>query len=671
MQSSSVSPTQRFTRTHPCPICGGFDRLSRGQGVRCHGFASSDGRYAHCSRPEHAAGLTLENSRTYAHRLHGPCQCGRTHGEDMETMSTPKLSRKPKQEPIATYDYTDANGTLLGQVLRYEPKTFKQRRPKGSGWEWKEPETKVPYHLPALLATSLGNWVFIVEGEEDVHALESLGATATCNLGGANRDVAPLVPFFANRHVAIIPDNDEAGRAHAEKWERVLRGTAKEVLIVPLPGPEKSDPRDWVAAGGDPVDLLATLSRLQKLRQLQQRETREGAARVADDVEAFLTRFVVYPHAHARVAHTLWILHTWAMELWDSTPRIAFLSPEPQSGKTRALEVTEHLVPRPELTINSSTMALYRTVSDPEGLPTVLFDEIDTIFGPKAKGDEDIRAWLNAGHRKGAVAKRCVIVGNEVKLEKFPAYCAVAIAGLGFLPDTILSRSIVIRMHRRYTEEPIEQFRERLIRHEVTVIREKVQKTMTHLFTSMEGYYPQFPPEIENRDADVWEALFIIADTIGGSWPQRAREAAVFLVKQAKEVPPSLNLRLLKDIRLVFGDRDKMGTQHILDELGGLEDASWSTINKGKPMTTADLGARMRKYGLSPVSINPGVGQKSVRGFYRRDMQEVWLRYLGSVNPDPEELQFRDPAPALRSAVISVTPVTDTPNGVEREPPPF
>ena len=76
-------------------------------------------------------------------------------------------------------------------------------------------------------------------------------------------------------------------------------------------------------------------------------EERIDGAALLTEVEAFLRRFVAYPSDAARVAHALWIAHTHAMECWESTPRIAFLSPEPQTGKTRALEISELLVPRP------------------------------------------------------------------------------------------------------------------------------------------------------------------------------------------------------------------------------------------------------------------------------------------------------------------------------------
>lgn len=92
-------------------------------------------------------------------------------------------------------------------------------------------------------------------------------------------------------------------------------------------------------------------------------------AELLDDIRAFLRRFVVYPSDHELIAHTLWIAHCWFMEAWDSTPRIAFLSPEPGSGKSRALEVTEPLVPRPVHAINCTPAYLFRRVADPVGRP--------------------------------------------------------------------------------------------------------------------------------------------------------------------------------------------------------------------------------------------------------------------------------------------------------------
>ena len=106
-----------------------------------------------------------------------------------------------------------------------------------------------------------------------------------------------------------------------------------------------------------------------------------------DSVHNFLLRFVSYPSRHASVAHTLWIAHTHMMGVWDSSPRIAFMSPERGSGKTRALEVTALLVPRPLHSVNNSVAFVIRTIADEAGLPTILYDEVDALVRKQAAGE--------------------------------------------------------------------------------------------------------------------------------------------------------------------------------------------------------------------------------------------------------------------------------------------
>src|SRR5215218_7694283 len=220
-----------------------------------------------------------------------------------------------------------------------------------------------------------------------------------------------------------------------------------------------------------------------------------------DEVEGFLRRFVAYPSEATRIAHTLWIAHTHFMDCWESTPRIAFLSPEPGSGKSRALEVTEPLAPRPVHAVNTTPAYLFRKVGDQAGLPTILYDEIDTVFGPKAKDNEEIRGLLNAGHRRGAVAGRCVFRGKTVETEEIPAYCAVALAGLGGLPDTILSRAVVVRMRRRAPGERVEAYRRRVHAPEGHLIRERLAAWARSVEASVTDAWPEMPEGIEDRDS--------------------------------------------------------------------------------------------------------------------------------------------------------------------------
>lgn len=149
------------------------------------------------------------------------------------------------------YDYTDADGNLLYQVLRKPGKKFTQRRPKGNGgWVWNMKEvSRVLYQLPYLKDYPREDWVFVVEGEKDANNLRKHNLFATCNSGGAGKwdTVADLSPLHGRR-VAILPDNDQAGRDHALQVAASLHGKVAELKIVDLSGlPEKGDISDWLA----------------------------------------------------------------------------------------------------------------------------------------------------------------------------------------------------------------------------------------------------------------------------------------------------------------------------------------------------------------------------------------------------------------------------------------
>lgn len=360
-------------------------------------------------------------------------------------------------------------------------------------------------------------------------------------------------------------------------------------------------------------------------------ETERTDIHPLDEVELFLQRFVAYPSEHARVAHVLWIAHSHLMDAWESTPRIAFLSPEPGSGKSRALEASELLVPNPVEAVNVTPAYLFRKVGAEEGRPTILYDEIDTVFGPKAKENEEIRGLLNAGHRRHGVAGRCVVRGKQVFTEEIPAYCAVALAGLGGLPDTILSRCVIVRMRRRAPDEQIEAFRRRVEEVKGNAIRDRLATWAASIEQSATGAWPVMPDGIRDRDADIWESLLAIADRARDKWPKRARDAAVALVAESKQSTPSLGVRLLADLKHVFGDRELMGTDEILKALCAIEEAPWSDV-RGKPINDVGLSNRLRPYGIRSERIE--VAGQRLRGYRRAVLKDVWQRYLStSENP--------------------------------------
>lgn len=279
----------------------------------------------------------------------------------------------------------------------------------------------------------------------------------------------------------------------------------------------------WVEEHPDIVDAYNAAKQQQAV---QQRGVEDGAA-LLNDIEAFLARFVAYPNAAARVAHTLWIAHAWFMDCWEATPRLAFLSTEPGSGKSRCLEVTEPLVPNPIHAVNVTPTYIFRKISDKDGLPTILFDEVDTVFNSKGGGNETLRGVLNAGYRRGATAGR--VLGTSV--EELPAYCAVALAGLGNLPDTIMTRSVIVRMRRRPEGADVESWRPRTVAPEASALYSRLQYWAATNKANVT--WPALPEGIADRNADVWEPLISVADLAGGNWPMRARAAALYLIAGA------------------------------------------------------------------------------------------------------------------------------------------
>lgn len=164
----------------------------------------------------------------------------------------------------ATYDYVDADGYLVFQVVRYRPKTFRQRVRNGNG-EWVYSTagiTKPLYRLPLVIeAVANGETVFYCEGEKDVHALESLGFVATTHCGGAAAWAKnpQYIEALKNARLVVLPDNDLPGRQLAV----AIRKDLPHAKVLHLPGlPDKGDVSDWIASGGTAEQLTQLVEAL-------------------------------------------------------------------------------------------------------------------------------------------------------------------------------------------------------------------------------------------------------------------------------------------------------------------------------------------------------------------------------------------------------------------------
>lgn len=157
---------------------------------------------------------------------------------------------------LEAYDYVDEAGQLLYQSCRFEPKTFRQRRPdpyRRGNWIYKMTGVRlVPYRLPAVLAAAKsGGTILICEGEKDVHTAERLGFVATTNAAGAGKWRDEFSPALKGANVVLIPDNDEPGRRHMDQVAESIKPYAKSVRLLTLPDMgDKEDLSDWAKLPG-------------------------------------------------------------------------------------------------------------------------------------------------------------------------------------------------------------------------------------------------------------------------------------------------------------------------------------------------------------------------------------------------------------------------------------
>jgi hypothetical protein len=264
----------------------------------------------------------------------------------------------------------------------------------------------------------------------------------------------------------------------------------------------------------------------------------------------------------------------------------------------------------------------------------LLFDEVDTIFGRHGKDDpaEDLRALLNAGHRRGATIPRCV--GAQHDVADFPVFAACALAGLGDLPDTLMSRSIIIRMRKRSPAEKIEPFRRRLHRARGIQLRDRLTVWCSTVSDEVRDAWPDMPAGVTDRQADVWEPLLAIADAAGGLWPDTARSACSALVKVGESREASLGVKLLQDLRQVFTEFEVMSTEMVLDKLHRMEESPWGDL-RGKPLDARGLARRLRQYDITSVKVK--VDGKALQGYRREHLHDAFVRYLPPLNPESVE----------------------------------
>ena len=220
-------------------------------------------------------------------------------------------------------------------------------------------------------------------------------------------------------------------------------------------------------------------------------------------IETFIRRFIVLPDESDYTVVVLWIAHTYFTDLIKTTPRLAIISPEYGCGKSRVLEVLESICFMGEKLDYFTRSYLMRTVDSIRTefgkSPTLLVDELDSVWSRKGDEGEAVRAFTNSGYRDSGFYGITEGEGKNRKATKFRTFAPMALAGKGeIIPESVVTRGITIRLQRRKEDQYIEDF---LGRNDVMIKAEELGECLTYWSESVAGDL-NINPQMSVRDRD-------------------------------------------------------------------------------------------------------------------------------------------------------------------------
>jgi hypothetical protein len=350
-----------------------------------------------------------------------------------------------------------------------------------------------------------------------------------------------------------------------------------------------------------------------------------------DRIDYFIRRFLILPNESDYTIVSLWIAHTYFTHKIKTTPRLAIISPEYGCGKSRVLEVLESLTFKGEKLDHHTRSYLMRTVDlireEFSRSPTLLIDEIDSVFRKNSEEGEATRAFANTGYR--ATGFYGITEGDSKKTPtKFKTFAPMALAGKGeVLPESVMTRAVIIRLQRRMGNEYIEDFLTDLVAFEAEELSEELLNWSDYRAQDISTLNPELP--VRDRDREVWLPLFIMAHLAGEEWIKRA-EIALANIQEAKSDNTLPREReLLSDLWKIFQrqDKDKIKSAAIILALIEMPDSEWDTYNFGKPINERALAKKLRTYGIKPAQIRFENGQ-GAKGYYRSEVESAVKRYI-------------------------------------------
>ena len=365
-------------------------------------------------------------------------------------------------------------------------------------------------------------------------------------------------------------------------------------------------------------------------------------ALLLSEIAALIRTYIILVPEQAD-AMTLWAVHSHLVEVADHSPILIMNAPERACAKTLAQDLLGFLVHRALHAANASLSALFRSIES-WGV-TLMIDEADTFF----RDNPELHGMVNAGHKRGGTLLRSEVKGDSFEPKAFSVFGAKSIAGIALerhLPDSTMSRGIIISMRRKMPHEKVERLRH--ADHRVfNRLGSQLARFAQDYAQQISDARPVLPDQLSDRAQDNWEPLLAIAMCAGDEWVKRATAAALKL-SAASEAQGSTGNDLLTDIREVLGKRTQQGgipTAELIEALVSDPDMGWSTYNRGHPLTPRQLAKMLDVYHIKsktvrqPKSMYQQYGS-TPKGYAVTDFGDAFARYLKA----PTNEVFVDPS---------------------------
>lgn len=343
---------------------------------------------------------------------------------------------------------------------------------------------------------------------------------------------------------------------------------------------------------------------------------------IASEILDLIKKHIILSEHQATIL-TLWVFGSYCINAFGIFPKLLITSPDKRCGKTTVLSVLRSLVNKALVASNVTSSAMFRSIELWQ--PTLLIDEGDTFIN---NDNEDLRGIINSGHtRDTAYVLRTEGDSSNRYPKQFSTWTPMAIAMIKNPPDTILDRSLIIKLRRKLSSERVTKWSFENFS-KLESLRQKLKRWSDDNLELLKNNKPNISTSSSDNDRanDNWLPLFSIASLISTEWLTKLEETFKSSNGNDDEGNENIGTLLLIDIKKIFEETntDKIHSSDLVTKLIELEDRPWGEYKHGKAITSNMLARLLSSFGIKSKQIRLGDNK---HGYYFSDFDDTFSRY--------------------------------------------